>query len=327
MQVNTGSRLVAVPADYVPRNTLRSPAADYLSELDPTSRKPARSKLDICADLLQPGTDAVTCNWQAVTAPDLRDLKARLLADGRKFSTVNSHLTAVKGVMRAAKDGGLIGSQQWQEVRDVRAVTGQVELSGRRIEPEEMAALVRHLESFGNHTRALRDLALVLVAASTAARREELRNLTVSDVNLRHGTVHILSGKGRRERTVVLHDWAKPALQTWLLVRGTKPGALFVKVHAGGALDGTKAHLTNDGMDSIQRRLMEGLPGLNRWSWHDYRRTAITEMLRLGSVEAAQRQAGHVHAAQTLAYSREDGERLEAIVRQRPAPWNVPGRV
>jgi integrase len=95
--------------------------------------------------------------------------------------------------------------------------------------------------------RNLRDLALLTLMVDSGARKAEVAALTVADVDLTSGSLHIRVSK-TRPRTIPLSDRSVVVLSRWLRRRGVAAGSLWsvgdpyslvkqcVRRHSGGAI-------------------------------------------------------------------------------------------
>lgn len=73
-----------------------------------------------------------------------------------------------------------------------------------------------------------RDVALLRLAYDLALRIGELARLDVADVDVKTGTLWIF-GKGRRSKELLtMPESSRAAIESWLTVRGKKPGPLFL---------------------------------------------------------------------------------------------------
>ena len=83
---------------------------------------------------------------------------------------------------------------------------------------------------------AARDAAILALLYGSGLRRAEAVGLDISDYDPEGGTLKV-RGKGNKERLAHLGDASQAALDAWLFLRGTAPGALFVAI-PGFASDG-----------------------------------------------------------------------------------------
>jgi integrase/recombinase XerD len=153
---------------------------------------------------------------QAVTPTDIRDYKAELLnQDGRKPSTINRRLAALKSFFSWAKTQELITELPTDRIRGVQSQQQAPKWLQRR----DIHRLLRAVERAGNK----RDLAIVSTLYYTGLRVNELCSLRPMDLELseRKGVLTVRSGKGAKFRLVPLNAEARAALKDYLAVRPT----------------------------------------------------------------------------------------------------------
>ncbi|HYN29286.1 MAG TPA: site-specific integrase [Dermatophilaceae bacterium] len=157
---------------------------------------------------------------------------------------------------------------------------------------------------------------MVTLLATTAMRISEVSGLTVDDVDLARGLVHVRrqtypgrgglvtkTTKGRRRRVVPIIDQLRPTLER--LTTDAPPGGRLVTGPRGGVI--TTATLRDaTSWDEVVTRL--GLAGLVR---HGLRHTALTWMADSGvPLHVLQRVAGHQDPAVTARYLHPDTRSL-----------------
>ena len=179
----------------------------------------------------------------------------------------------------------------------------------------------------------LRDRAMFALAYSIGPRVHEVAGLKVADVTLVKGDelmyeVRII-GKGNKERPVkpVLVGGAAQYLHEWLLLRGNTQGALFCYItkaskssEAKGVISRIDTHLTPDALVKIleKRRLQAGLEHL---SWHDFRRTYISDLINQYDLVTAQKIIGHSSTSITAKYDRTWQNKAKEAARMRMIPY------
>ena len=157
---------------------------------------------------------------------------------------------------------------------------------------------------------------MVTLLATTAMRISEVSGLTVGDVDLAGGIIHVQrqtypgrgglvtkATKGRRKRTIPIIDPLRPTLES--LVSGRDGGERLMSGPRGGVI--TTATLRDaTKWDEVVGRL--GLSGLVR---HGLRHTALTWMADSGvPLHVIQRVAGHTDPAVTARYLHPDMKAL-----------------
>lgn len=150
-----------------------------------------------------------------------------------------------------------------------------------------------------------RDLALVDVLYSTAARVSEIVALNRSDIDFVENGC-IVRGKGGKERPVYLNASAAYHLQMYLRSREDQNPALFVECR--------KPHnrLTRNGIEAILRRL-GAAAGVENVHPHRYRRTALTNAANRGMpLQDVQYLAGHASPDTTMIYCTVDRGKVKA---------------
>jgi site-specific recombinase XerD len=181
----------------------------------------------------------------------------------------------------------------------------------------------------------LRDRAMFALAYSMGPRVHEVAVLKVKDVTLVKGDELMYEGRiigiGNKERSVkpVLVGGAVQYLHEWLLLRGTRTGALFFYITRPGKSPGAKevisrkdAALTPDALVKIleKRRLQAGLEHL---SWHDFRRTYISDLINEYDLVTAQKIIGHSSTSITAKYDRTWQDKTKEAAQMRVIPFKT----
>ena len=140
-----------------------------------------------------------------------------------------------------------------------------------------------------------RDLAIVEFLYSSAVRVSELTRLNRDDISWQSDDVMVL-GKGNKEREVYLNARAHLHLRQYLDSRTDDSPALFVSSR------GQHKRLTRAGVEYILARLGQ-TAGVENVHPHRFRRTAATDLLRMGMpIEQVQELLGHVKIETTRIY-------------------------
>jgi site-specific recombinase XerD len=194
--------------------------------------------------------------------------------------------------------------------------------AGRYIPVAEFHQLMRSCQE--DDTKAgTRDRAMLALAWQLGPRVHEIAGLTLKDITLAEGKapayfVRII-GKGNKQRPVTpkLAGNAARYLQGWLGIRGRAPGALFCFISYKDNLKRLDQNLTPKTLHSILRARVEnaGLPGT---TWHDFRRTILSDVIAHAGLTTAQHLAGHSSSATTARYDRLWRENVQEAIDYRP---------
>ena len=295
-----GQLLHAPTADWA-QPALWQPLDVYVDRLAPSSRRAMVERLRRAAALYGRPYEEVA--WHALTGPDLAAIRDALQAEGAAPSTVNITLAAIRGVARAARELGLIGWRETDDLGAVRSAPPAMQPLGRPLAHEELAALFA--VCLRDHTTAgVRDAALLIAMYAAGLYCTEAVALDCADIQLAPATMRVKAGQGQRERVVELADAAADALAGWVAIRGRRPGHLFVRIVRGGRIAGE--HLEPRSLNAIVHKRADQAD-LAPIMPQDLRRTAIRDLFDAGaSVLAVQRIVGQVQLATIARYDHRD---------------------
>ena len=292
--------LAPVPGRELPRD----PALAYLASLSPKGRRTMTERLKGVAALLVPDGGAIPWDelpWHELRFQHLEFIRQRLQERGAAPATVNLTLAALRGVARYARNLNLLSAEEYDRIRDVRGAKGSRLLAGRAATSGELAALVRACLS-DRSPAGLRDAALLAVLYVGGVRRAELAGLDLADWTPDPPTLRVRHGKGDKERLVPLAGGAARAVADWLVLRGDRPGGLFLPVTQTGEMVGERLS-ANAVYKMLRKRL--GQAGVAKLSPHDFRRTFVGDLLDAGvDLATVQQLAGHASVTTTARYDR-----------------------
>jgi site-specific recombinase XerD len=284
-----------------------NPAAVYLAGLAATGRRTMMGALSTIAGILG-AADLWAAPWEMLRYEHVALVRTTLSERGLAAATVNKHLAALRGVMRAAWRMGLVDADTYERIADVDLVTGSTLPAGRALGPGEIAAIMRACAD-GTPAGA-RDAAIIALAYAGGLRRAELAALALGDVlddgeDATHGgaiTLKVL-GKRNKERLVYLDNGAAMALRAWLTVRGGAAGALFYAGRRGGHILAGQGLTSQAVFEIVTRRAEQA--GIAHASPHDLRRSFVGDLLDAGvDIATVAAMAGHASVNTTARYDR-----------------------
>jgi len=155
-----------------------------------------------------------------------------------------------------------------------------------------------------------RDSAMVHILAFGGLRVSELCHLKLEDIEFERNLLHVRSGKGDKDREVVLEEKSRAALDRYLVDRATAGGEADLRLFPVGPVT----------VERVVRRAAQraGIP--RRVTPHMLRHTLATALLRRGcDIRYIQRLLGHASVATTQIYTHVDTSALrDAYDRAKP---------
>lgn len=300
---------------------LPSPAEAYLNTLSPSGRRTQATALANLASIFSNGklSDPFKFAWQNLSYEQTSILPAYMIHIGYAKSSVNKHLVALRRVLEEAYRLGLYSDHNsYYRAAAVRSLRNETLPRGRALKESELGALIEAcLSDTRNPNLAQRDAALITTLYAAALRRQEVVDLNLADLSLEEARLRV-QGKGSKRRYVYLSTSALSRLEAWLTLRGKRLGPLFCRVSKGGKL--VLRRLTPQAVYYLlNRRALQA--GLEAFSPHDLRRTAITHLLDAQvDVLTVSAIAGHASTDTTRRYDRRSEESKRAAAQKLLAP-------
>lgn len=283
------------------------PARAYLLSLNsPRSRQTMASFLGIVASLLG-AAGMETCSWGSLRRHHVMAITELLQDTGRATATINTYLSALKGVAKEAWMLKLMDVESFQHIRAFRNLRGSRLPRGRALDPAEIRALFAVCED-DSGSQGPRDAALLAVILGCGLRRSEAVGLSFSDIVTSERALRVL-GKGNKERLAYVPAGSWRRLQVWIdQVRGENPGPLFTRIRRFDTL--TNDRLTDQAVYYILQ-VRQSQAGIAKCAPHDLRRTFATAMLDNGEDLITVKDAmGHASVTTTQQYDRRGEARL-----------------
>jgi integrase len=297
----------------------QSPADAYLLSISSASRRAMGQALSVMAGLAageSSATDPAGFAWQTIDADTAVRIR-RELAGRYAASTVNKMLSALRGVMRACRDLGLIDEAGYQAVARLNSLRSSGSRPSRTLTDDQVAALFRACRADGT-AAGLRTAALLAVFLSAGPRREEATELNAEDYDPATRVLHIRSAIKERNRELELPPGAGRALDDWLAARGRHAGPLLTPVDKSGTIRDRR--LTDQAVYLILRSIGEQA-GIGPITTRDLRSTLIVRLIGSGmDYESISRHVGFLSFFSARAYQ----ELAQATDQAGPATLDLP---
>lgn len=277
-----------------------NPAETYLQTLQSAhSRGTMESLLNNVAEALSSDSDDLySMDWACLNSSVVVHFLDSLLQLGRSPATINTYLSAIKGVAREAWRGKLITVVNYQAICEIRRIKAPRKVSGRALQLIELNAMIDSCIAEG-HPLALRDAAMIALTYGAGLRRNEAVSLDLSDFRSDAAAIAVRGVKSKI-RVNPLGARIAGIINAWLAERGNAEGPLFVRIYKGGKI--TNIRLTPQTVyDVISKRYKSA--GLKRLTPHDLRKTYATNLLENGEdIILVQELMGHSSVATTRLY-------------------------
>lgn len=234
-------------------------------------------------------------------------------------SSANQRLAAIKSFLAycAGEDPALVAV--WLDAKRVRPVR----VVAHAPDALDMAAVEALIRAPGQDTRRdLRDTTIILLLFDTAARIQELLDLTPADIDTSAGRGRVtLTGKGRKTRAVPIMDKTGRHLDQY--VAAFHPGApdpaapFFHTVRAGQRHQMSQDNLSYLLNKHAARARQHCLEMPDRIHAHQLRHARAMQMLRAGvPLPHIKEFLGHANIATTSIYATADNQMVRQAIQQ-----------
>lgn len=300
----TGNRALAMGLEHSSQN----PAIVYLLSLSsPLSRQTMTSLLS-CVTRITADSTILRFDWSSMRRHHVQGVLALLSEAGHAPDTINTYLSALKGVALEAWAMKLFDAETYQQIKAVKSVRGSRVPTGRALSPQEFTALYAACEIHPS-LAGLRDAAMIAVLAGCGLRRTEIAGIDIEHIDIADQSLRVL-GKGNKERIAFIPQSVWLRLGRWLDELGTSSGPVFRRVRREDKL--TAARLTSQAVYHILK-VRQVQAGVKPFSPHDLRRTFASMLLSNGEDIITVKDAmGHASVATTQKYDRRGDDRLRA---------------
>lgn len=243
----------------------------------------------------------------AITADEIRGYLAHVL-DTRASATAKQRYASLKQFFKWAIEEDELDTDPMDRVRPPKVVEAPVPV----LSDDELRALIAAVE--GKSFEARRNEAIIRLFIDTGMRLGELAGLTVADVDL-DIQVAVVTGKGRRMRTVPFGDKTTRALDRYLRRRAGHKDTQLSNLWLG-----LRGALSDSGISQIVAKA--GLrAGLGRIHPHQFRHTFAHRWLREGGAEGdLQRIAGWQSPQMLQRYGASAADERAITAHRRMAP-------
>lgn len=291
-----------------------NPAMQYLmSQNSKAGKTSMKSTINKIAQILK-NTDLQHFDWAALTPNDLEIVKSTLFDMDRTPNTVNTYLSAMKGIAKAAWLAELMPHERYLMITKVKSIRGSRVDKGRALSGNEVTRMLKEFE--GDDLKSIRNRALFLVLVELGLRRAEASRLKINNINFEEQVIQLIT-KGNKERRVYMTPSVYQALSKLVIahpLRHNSDAPLFFRIHKGNPVNPEK-HLHERSIN----RLMEEeriKAGVSKFTPHDLRRSLATNLLDHDvDISTVQSIMGHENIATTIRYDKRKDKGIRQIMR------------
>jgi integrase len=236
--------------------------------------------------------------WHQITLDQARIFSDHLNHSTFKPATIAVYITTLRILLKACRQVGLIDHTRLALLLDqLNLPRIGVQDVGRALSPGEIEALFVAAAN-PDLWRQARNQALLAIFCTTGMRRCEVLDLTMLDWDRENRVLQVNRGKGNNPRVVPLHPDADAYLATWVSQRGNHDGPMFI-----GTKKRPSERMGDRSIGHILKRLADKAK-IAPMSSHDFRRTAVTTLLRTTDPAVVARLVGHKSLDTTFRYDK-----------------------
>lgn len=237
---------------------------------------------------------------RAISIDSVTAYIAYLESEKAKPATINHRLATIRAIVKVAKRKKLIASSEAEGILALKNRKSQANENAVWLEKEEIQRILSKLCATGTN-KDKRDACLLALGVATGLRRDELLNLTWSQVQTGRKTFLVnVKTKGSKNRKIIVQRWAIKYLDQWGEVTG-RVGRLFVGFMSRKGERFTDKPINQVTFSKIVTRLGKLID--RKLAPHDLRRTHAAMMYDAGkTIREIQHSLGHASIMTTEKY-------------------------
>jgi site-specific recombinase XerD len=253
-----------------------NPAELYIQTLDsPISVKNVTYALNRISLIISGKQCLFSFDWSSLTYQKITLLKSQYIKRELSANSINTYLALIKGVCREAWRVGLMSTDCYMLIKEVKRVKSVTLCSGRSLDYKEVKQLVVHYQKL-NTAIGFRNAAIFALTYGTGLRVAELCNLTVDNYN---GESLTITGKGNKQAVMPVPSFVRSILNRWLCFLDSSAHFIFVRVgrynviHNNNISPKSVRYICNVARDTLL---------IAHFSPHDLRRSFATNLIESG---------------------------------------------
>lgn len=311
----TATRLIQRREHY--QSLEQNPAALYLLTLRSEKSREVMIRNIKSVTRLLGYEDVNDVQWEALRHTHIQMLIIEMQQSGLAPNTINTYLSALKGILKQAWLSKLIDPDDYQRIKALNSVRGRRLSTGRALQRDEIKRLFLSCDADDNTLTGKRDSAIIALMVGCGFRRSEIININIGDVDIEQNRIRV-TGKGNKDRANPLPEQLLDRLSLWLSTRKTLPSAmcsapLFVRVRRHQSVTCDRLNAQSIYYILNKRGVSEAIA---QFSPHDLRRTFATALFDSGQdIRTVQVALGHENIETTAIYDKSGDKRKETAIK------------
>ena len=236
-------------------------------------------------------------------------------------------VTAVRGVLKECRFMELMsGDDYFQATEHLPKISADAPPAGRAVDLDEYLWLLEVCDKDPKRRKGVRDGAILSLGHFIGPRSSEVARLRMPDYSPQQQLITLRVSKNNKTRHVPFFGDAARRMDEWIAIRGNDPGRIFCQVDTAGnvrirnmrtGVRRLKFITSKDTINDILQRRIDEAGLVERFIFHDFRRTCTTEISRKDGLEIAQRILGHSSISTTGRYRIIDDQEVREAMAKR----------
>ncbi len=212
---------------------------------------------------------------------------------GLKNISINKRINALKQALTYCYKNKYISENKLINVDSLEETKTEILIINEQV----IKQILRYLENNISKTEVIRARAIIYTLLDTGVRKNELRHLTINNLDLENNMIKLDFTKTKNDRTVFISDKTKEVLRDYINV-------IHPNKYIFTTLDGSK-QMANQSLDSVISKIKRklNLPREISISFHKFRHTYATMCYNAGAdLEFIRNTLGHCNLIVTERY-------------------------
>lgn len=214
-------------------------------------------------------------------------------AKGLKNNTINKRICTLKQSLQYCEDQNLIRENPMRRFKKLKPEDVEIKTIDKNI----LKSILSYLHHTEQTNEVIRTKAIIYILIDTGVRKNELRNIKLTELDLNNNQIHLKYTKTNRHRTVYFGEVTKKVIEVYL--NEIEPNEYLIETIT------ERKQMASNGLDKVIRKIEKKL-NLQEdvsISFHKFRHTYATDYLEAGAnLEFVRETLGHAKITTTQSY-------------------------